>query len=333
MSEARADGCMLAVGLGPQDVKLYLAGNVVIACINSPQSVTLSGDGPDVLAAKERLAQAGVFVRELKTGGKAYHSPHMKTVGEKYEELAAKTFCNQSNQTRPKKIFISSMYGKTLASDHKLDTSYWRANLESPVRFSQAVERLQQLEIPVHHLVELGPHTALEGPLRQICSLWADAPTYTGTLIRNKNAVNCLLKTAGELFVRNNDIAFEKVNEYGISSPAPATIIDLPRYAWTYSELPPEEEPRVSSEYRFRRHKRHDLLGSRVPAMGSVDRTWRNTLRLKDLPWLEDHKVRTSIYLRGLTTKWLLRFVDPRPCCSVWYQLCCYGYRGFNTSK
>ena len=41
-------GAMVAVGLAPDEVHPYLTPGVVVACHNSPQSVTLSGDKDSV---------------------------------------------------------------------------------------------------------------------------------------------------------------------------------------------------------------------------------------------------------------------------------------------
>jgi acyl transferase domain-containing protein len=46
---------------------------------------------------------------------------------------------------------------------------------------------------------------------------------------------------------------------------------------------------------RTRKHRRHELLGSRILEGNDVEPTWRNLLRLKDAPWLQDHKVLTDV--------------------------------------
>lgn len=77
-------GAMAAIGLGKAEVSLYLERGVVIACENSPTSVTLSGDEDQVDAVVEQLKydDPNLFARRLKTGGMAYHSHHMTEVGD-----------------------------------------------------------------------------------------------------------------------------------------------------------------------------------------------------------------------------------------------------------
>ena len=70
-----SSGSMLAVGLGGESVTPYLIEGVVLACENSPDSVTLSGDQGQVKQVAERITEdkPGVLVRHLKVGV-AYHS-------------------------------------------------------------------------------------------------------------------------------------------------------------------------------------------------------------------------------------------------------------------
>jgi acyl transferase domain-containing protein len=59
-------GGMAAVGLGADDVEKYIAdittgGSVLVACINSPSSVTLSGDLEALDEVVSRLEKDGIF--------------------------------------------------------------------------------------------------------------------------------------------------------------------------------------------------------------------------------------------------------------------------------
>lgn len=68
-------GAMAAVGLGRDDVTDFLVDGVIIACENSPKSVTLSGDNDKLSLLLERLKceKPEVFCRQLKVE-MAYHS-------------------------------------------------------------------------------------------------------------------------------------------------------------------------------------------------------------------------------------------------------------------
>lgn len=71
------------------------------------------------------------------------------------------------------------------------------------------------------------------------------------------------------------------------------TAVDLPPYKYTYGPIK-HHESRSSKEYRLRKVPRHDLLGSKVAGTTRLRPQWRNMLRLKDLPWLDDHRVPPS---------------------------------------
>ena len=71
----KRDGGMAAVGLGRQEVAPYMVPGVVIACENSPHSVTLSGDVAtlDTVIAKIKEDRPDVLARRLRVE-MAYHS-------------------------------------------------------------------------------------------------------------------------------------------------------------------------------------------------------------------------------------------------------------------
>ena len=69
------NGAMAAVGLGAQDLSKYLSEEVALACENSPNSSTISGDSEKVREVADAIKQKlpNVLVRILKVE-MAYHS-------------------------------------------------------------------------------------------------------------------------------------------------------------------------------------------------------------------------------------------------------------------
>ena len=65
-------------------------------------------------------------------------------------------------------------------------------------------------------------------------------------------------------------------------------IVDLPSYRWDKGKKF-WAEARQSREQRTRKFPRHDLLGSMTLGGSLAEPTWRNVLRIRDLPWLQDH--------------------------------------------
>lgn len=78
-------GRMAAVGLGEEEVEAYLVADVVVACDNSPNSATLSGESTklDSVLATIREQKPDILVRKLKVDV-AYHS------GESFERSLSK---------------------------------------------------------------------------------------------------------------------------------------------------------------------------------------------------------------------------------------------------
>lgn len=304
-------GTMLAVGLSAEAVLDYIPklDGVVIACENSPNSVTLSGSTAGIQSMKERLTANNIFARELKTG-KAYHSPQMIDVATAYNTLLDRAIVglDKSNldwrQSRTK--WISSVTGHEVHGN--LAAGYWSRNLKQRVLFNSAitaVAKAQELR-GVRCFLEIGPHSALAGPLKQIFKANnLEQLAYIPTLLRNSDSSDALLNSAGALFAQNYAVDLETVNavEYvpqGASSQvlkrkfSPLLLVDLPPYQWNY-EKTYWAEPRSSQEQRQIKYPRHDILGTRIVGLSDGCLLWRNKLRHKDVPWMKDHKVSSII--------------------------------------
>lgn len=295
----------MAVGLGAEAVQPYLygyEGKVVVACDNSPALVTLSGDASALDAIKPKLDADKVFARIVKTGGKAYHSHHMKPSAVHYE-----AFIQESRLHVPmgvpkttNAIMVSSVTNTLLDPTKPLDEHYWSANLVSPVLFNQAIQTIgtDSTFKNVDLLIEIGPHSALSGPIKQICREHGfDKLSYLPTIERGGDSASQLLKLAGQLFLRNYDLnleritAIEEISAFGKSRLKKGQLlVDLPTYQWNYSK-DLWAEPRHSVEHRAPKHARHDVLGNRLPGGSKAEPMWRNRLRIIDIPWLKHHSL------------------------------------------
>ena len=310
VSEAPATGAMLAVGLGHETVTalvsdLGLQELISIACVNSPESTTVSGD----IAAIDRflsvLQDQRIFARKLKTDGRAYHSYLMKSVGQRYEDLLSSINPKKSSESAGVEMF-STVTSHLAERDTVSSARYWRNNLESPVLFSDALERL--LLSQSYDLIEIGPHPALGQPIKDLkkhLQLGDTTKNYFPTLSRGKDSERSILNLVGSLFLCGHTLPFDKINFppsmlRDLIKPSKGTRVlhSLPTYRWNY-DIPLWTESRMSSEYRTRKHKHHDLLGSEM--WGSPGRRvlWRNSLKVHDVPWLQDHRLGQSIVFPG----------------------------------
>lgn len=243
--DVSTDGAMMAVGLSAESVKPYLEDlkeKVMIACHNSPSNVTLSGDADALNIVKLKLDSNRIFARLIKTGGKAYHSPYMQPVAAKYAQLISlsKTMMQFDPPQATTAIMVSSVTNSIVDPATSIDQHYWVANLCNPVLFSHAIQTVatDSQFANVDLLIEIGPHSALSGPIRQICgSFGFEKLGYLPTLLRSKNSATQLLKTVGELFLRDYPLDLERIFllEETLPNGKPhftkgSVIVDLPTY-------------------------------------------------------------------------------------------------------
>ncbi|KAI5460132.1 putative polyketide synthase [Mariannaea sp. PMI_226] len=273
-------GKMAAVGLGRDDVRPYLVPGVQIACENSGRSVTLSGD---IQPLEECMAAIksdypDTLVRGLHVDT-AYHSHHMQDVGSTYHDLIS----SHLNPQVPHIPFISSVHGKVLAQAADFAPMYWQENLENPVLFYSAVKRVLQEYPDASIHIEVGPHSALAGPLKQIYTEQEASPLYCSTLLRGKDDAEVFLQTMGELFCAGVKI------QPPVSTEA-QVLTRLPTFQWNYGQSY-WNETRIMARWRHGYHPPHDLLGRRVLETSDLEPTWRNILRIIDVPWLLDHSI------------------------------------------
>ncbi|KAJ3541377.1 hypothetical protein NM208_g4643 [Fusarium decemcellulare] len=282
---------MGAVGLGVQDVSKYIQDGVVIACDNGPSSVTLSGDVAvlDKVLVAIKADNPETLTRRLKVEI-AYHSHHMKSLAAQYQELIEPELAIKGLK-RPVIIgtpFFSSVTGKVVTFGEDLGPDYWVSNLTSRVRFTTAVSRALE-KFPNSLFVEIGPHSTLSGPLRQISAAVGAKYRYIPTLIRGGDSSHNLLSTLGKLYQNGVSLDWSNIVRKG------KVLSNIPRYAWDHSSGSFWYEARLSKESRFREFGHHRLLGLRIPQSSGIEPAWRNNLSLVDEPWLADHKVGSDV--------------------------------------
>ncbi|KAL8694265.1 MAG: hypothetical protein Q9218_001033 [Villophora microphyllina] len=288
-------GGMLAIGASPAKVRPMFrrlgSANVVLACVNSPSLVTASGDERGIRRLQSTIEEEQVLNRRLKVDV-AYHSPHMKDIAMEYLEVLSRVTPRTQNGV----AFHSSVRGALLETSD-LGADYWVDNMTSPVQFLDGVQSMYGGKTKGPDvLVEIGPHSTLEAPIRDIMKAnpsWASNVRYFPALVRNKDAQMTALSLAGALYVLGANLELSAINQVDTKSvlkPLP----DLPAYPWNHSKRH-WHESRLSSNHRHKQFPRHDLLGNLVDDYNTLEPRWKNLIRLADLPWLMDHRVQDSV--------------------------------------
>lgn len=256
-SGAKQTGAMMSVNLSQVDAQIFLeeiegidgdisipSGSVHVACINSPQNCTLSGDGAAIDILKSHLDARGTFAQRFNTGGLAYHSPRMQAIASQYQELMEASPDFQENRRRnafESMPMISSVTGESVGAGVLAEAHYWVENLVSPVRFYEAVAKMitgdtsvmgslsmtmgGSDQTQITDLIEVGPHAALRRPINDIIQHVNDKSKstrkakprrlqYNCVLVRKMPPIETTLTLLGNLFCAGHPIAIDKVNQY-----------------------------------------------------------------------------------------------------------------------
>jgi zearalenone synthase (highly reducing iterative type I polyketide synthase) len=304
--EPTLKGAMLAVGASERRANEWISevtkGQVNVACVNSGSSVTISGDVAGIQELQSLLQKQGVSERRLKVDT-AYHSHHMVTIASQYLEVIKDVQVVIPDNGR--RMYSSVAGGFVEASE--LGPAYWVRNLVSTVLFLDSTLELLR---PTHSdqfgpgnavdvVVEIGPHGALQGPIKDI--LKENVITgieYQSVISRGKNSVNTALAFAGALFSHGVQMDIIKVNgdsdEFleGMHSLQP--LVSLPSYSFNHARTF-WNESRINREYRMREHPHKSLIGAPLPHYGEWERLWRGHLRTSEESWIRDHKIQSSI--------------------------------------
>ncbi|KAE8394606.1 putative lovastatin nonaketide synthase [Aspergillus alliaceus] len=277
-------GSMMAAGISEAAAQKYLdkatAGEAIVACINSPQSI-------------EKL--------KVQT---AYHSPHMKVIAEKYLESVRDVLPSEQSNVS----FFSSVTGSEI-SHVDMGAEYWVKNLLSPVRFSEAVTALisqrttrsrRKGMASVGGLIEIGPHSALQGPLRDIVAdiseSYLKTVNYTSVLQRGVDATESALHAAGRLWSLGFSLDLALVNSTSKTPVSSRALVNLPKYPFNHKRRY-WNESRSNLRRRTRDRPRSDLLGQQVEDYNLVSPRWTNFLKPIEIPWLMDHRIQGMIVL------------------------------------
>ena len=306
-------GAMMSVALSRLEAQQYLerigrtlGRSVVVACINSPCNVTISGEERSIDALKMLLDDESIFARKLLVDV-AYHSPQMEPIAAAF---GASIDGLKEGFESTTLTMISSLTGKRIANDQLLLVDYWVRNMVSPVNFSEAFEHLctepgkiwkkldrSHLNNPnIDIFLEIGPHSALQAPIRDILRHFnrISSVHYLSALRRHTSALDSILDVAGQLHCYKYPVDLLAVNNgLRMKTDHLQTLSDLPEYPFDHSKSY-WHESRVSKALRLRKQPKLDLLGKPAADWNPLEARWRHFIKISELPWIEDHRVSSS---------------------------------------
>jgi acyl transferase domain-containing protein len=301
------DGGMIAVGLDLGAINDYLkifnVGEAKIACINSPSSVTVSGDITAIEQLEVLLKGQGIFARRLRVRT-AFHSHHMQPLYEPYMQSMQERM-ETGDQALLPIIYASPTTGMRVKDATQLSSpQHWAQSMIKPVLFLDAFRQMAlnpvSGEAEIDIAVEVGPHAALSGPVGDILLMPEFCKTsisYLSCLIRDNNAVYTMQALAAQLLCKGVTVNLKGIN-FPTGKDHLSVITDLPSYPWNH-QMRHWDECRANKSHRVKQFGYHDLIGSLVDGTNFLAPTWRHTIRLSDMPWVREHTVQSNVIYPG----------------------------------
>ncbi|PMD41855.1 beta-ketoacyl synthase domain-containing protein [Hyaloscypha variabilis F] len=299
-------GAMMAAGTSYEDAQELceleaLVGRICVAASNGPESVTISGDWDAILEAQEILEDESKFARLLKVD-KAYHSHHMLPCASSYAEALGSCGCAAvERDPQPSSIWISSVHEGKRMELLDVTPEYWKDNLLSPVLFSQAVEKIMTSYGRVDLAIEVGCHPALKGPcLSTIESCTSIKLPYTGCMQRGGHDLDAFANALAYIWERFGSESFDLMSFNKVLPQTDATNLakDMPKYPWDHSRSY-WTESRVTRSFLRGEGEPHILLGKLSAHSTSSALQWHNSIRPRDISWLDGHQLQGQTVFPG----------------------------------
>ncbi|KAK5643465.1 hypothetical protein RI129_007310 [Pyrocoelia pectoralis] len=187
-------GAMAAVGLPWEECKRRCPPEIVAACHNSKDSVTISGPPKPIEDFVAQLISEGIFAKTVKSSGHAFHSKYIAEAGPKLRKSLDDIIPYPIPRTSR---WISSSIPESAWStpiSQLSSAAYHVNNLLSPVLFYEAIQHVPENAITI----EIAPHGLLQAILKR-----ALGPNVTNISLVKRDAadnVDFLLSAVGKIF-------------------------------------------------------------------------------------------------------------------------------------
>lgn len=249
-----------------------------LAAVNSPRSVTISGD-TESLDAFAKFARKKKWALRRLNLAYPFHSALVDPIRDPL--LAALTGITPKDPVLP---FYSTVEPE--AGELVLDSDYWWRNVRQPVKFADAISKMSDDGFGV--LVEIGPKAVLGNYMNDVLRSDGKKATVLPSLEQpGKNSApvqNPVAKVAGGIVAHGG-----KVDLALFVAPRPEALAALPGYPWQNAPYMPDP---TSERVDFMFGRTWPLLGYRLRQDVAE---WFNHVDAVAIPWLADHKVEESV--------------------------------------
>ncbi|MDR0458592.1 MAG: polyketide synthase dehydratase domain-containing protein, partial [Burkholderiaceae bacterium] len=282
----RGTGRMAAAGVSEADARqlidrLGLVGQVEVAGMNSPQSVTLAGSLPELERIGAELSAKNQFFRILDLDY-PFHSAHMDAIKPMVLEQLADLKPRDGGGG-----YVSTVTGQPLAGA-TLDAQYWWRNIREPVRFGAAIAHLADKGVRL--FIEVGPHAILLTYVKQTLAAAKLPGAALATLKRDHDSA---AELDHELLSAIAQGAAVDLDTFTPPQPQAARIA-LPTYPWQHERY--WTQPTPEGYNLVNRRREHPLLGYRLRDAAWA---WENEIDPVRMPMLADHVFDGGIVFPG----------------------------------
>ncbi|WP_176222648.1 acyltransferase domain-containing protein, partial [Lonsdalea iberica] len=180
LTQIEGQGAMVSIAASVDRIKPLLArweGRLSIAAINSPRSVTASGDLAAVDALLELLKTEGLWAWKVPGGEVAGHSRHVDVLRDAVVAQAP------TASASPRVPFYSSVLGEPLGNN-QMTPEYWFSILRETVMFEKSLRAM--IRDGYRLFIEVSPHPVLTAVIEELLREEGVAGAAISTLERRK---------------------------------------------------------------------------------------------------------------------------------------------------
>jgi acyl transferase domain-containing protein/thioesterase domain-containing protein/NADP-dependent 3-hydroxy acid dehydrogenase YdfG/acyl carrier protein len=260
--------------------------NVVIAVLNGPENIVISGDAAAVEQLVAKFEAVGIQVKLLNVSH-AFHSPLMDEMLDEFENLATRI-----EYHAPQVPLAANLTGQLMSEAPT--ARYWRDHLRNAVQFAEGMTRIAEAQPAI--IIEIGPSASLLGMGRR-CEPKLEA-AWLPSLREGQDDWSVVAGSVSEYYVRGG-----RVDWRGWDRPWHRHRLQVPNYPFQRSRhwftIDPSQRLACGGGGSFSNaaaaggRSIHPLLG---PPLSTVwtNKLFESRLSMRSPAYLADHQVQGS---------------------------------------
>lgn len=217
-------GSMLSVRCTEEEIKSMMPPNLSLAGVNGEKQCVVSGETHEIELFAVKLEASNIPAKILQTSH-AFHSQMMDPMLNSFAAVV-----REIPRQKPRIPIISTVTGGFLSDWDAQSPEYWTDQLRKAVRFSDAVDTLFDLDIPLSFL-EVGPGNVLTALCRQAKK--GKGKEMYNSLMKNLKISDYrfFLQTVGSLWQKGRKIQWQNLYNQAIPN------LELPTYAFKKDKI------------------------------------------------------------------------------------------------